>query len=94
MAISQNYKQIRKLKPQTAAPKESVASAVKKEMKKEIVVEIVKKTQQTIGVEGNIQVKRGTAPKIITLGDAQEHHEETPEALPKRCRIYSELTPN
>ena len=66
MAISQNYKQIRKLKPQTAAPKESVASAVKKEMKKEIVVEIVKKTQQTIGVEGNIQVKRGTAPQIYS----------------------------
>ena len=93
MAVSQNYKQIRKLKPKTAAPKESVASAVKKEMKKEI-VEIVKKAQQTFGVEGNIQVKRGTAPKIITLGDAQEHHEETPEVLPKRCRIYSESTPN
>jgi len=65
MAISQNYKQIRKLKPQTAAPKESVGSAVKKEMKKEI-VEIVKKAQQTIGVEGNIQVKRGTAPQIYS----------------------------
>jgi uncharacterized protein YqiB (DUF1249 family) len=65
MAISQNYKQIRKLKPQTAAHKESVGSAVKKEMKKEI-VEIVKKAQQTIGVEGNIQVKRGTAPQIYS----------------------------
>jgi uncharacterized protein YqiB (DUF1249 family) len=65
MAISRNYKQIRKLKPQTAAPKESVGSAVKKEMKKEI-VEIVKKAQQTIGVEGNIQVKRGTAPQIYS----------------------------
>ena len=65
MAISQNYRQIRKLKPQTAAPKESVGSAVKKEMKKEI-VEIVKKAQQTIGVEGNIQVKRGTAPQIYS----------------------------
>ena len=44
--------------------------------------------------KGNIQVKPGTAPKIIILGDAQEHHEETPEVFPNRCRIDYELKQN
>ena len=73
---------------------QNVTKKVKKiskpRVKKEI-VKIVKKAKQN---EGNIQVKPGTAPKIIILGDAQEHHEETPEVFPNRCRIYYELKQN